>query len=125
LRGEEGEEFAATVSDQARKGTRDNMLGADVLDAEHYPLIRIKSDALLGPRWNPDVTARITMRGMTSDLKFTAAVFEQSGSLTVIAAFRVLQSNLDITPLSILGGAVRVRDAIDIRVRLVARPATD
>jgi hypothetical protein len=45
--------------------------------------------------------------------------------LTVIAAFRVLQSELGIEPYSILGGAIRVRDAIDIRVRLVARPAAD
>ena len=125
LRGEEGDEFAATVSDPARKGTRDNMLGANVLDAAHYPLIRIESDALLGPRWNPGVSARITVRGMTSDLKFPAAVFDQRGSLTVIAAFRVLQSNLGMKPFSILGGAVRVRDAIDVRVRLVARPAAD
>jgi polyisoprenoid-binding protein YceI len=125
LRAEEGEEFAATVSDQARKGTRDNMLGADVLDATHYPLIRIESDALLGPRWNPDVNARITVRGKTNELKFPAAVFEQPGSLTVITAFRVLQSELGIKPYSILGGAVTVRDAIDVRVRMVARPAAD
>lgn len=124
-RSEEGDEFAAAVSDPARKGTRDNMLGAEVLDAAHYPLIRIESVALLGPRWNPDVSARITVRGKTSDLKFPAAVFEQHGSITVIAAFRVLQSNLGMKPFSILGGAVTVRDAIDIRVRLVARPETD
>lgn len=121
LRAEEGEEFAATVSDQARKGTRDNMLGPDVLDAAHYPLIRIESVAMRGPRWNPDVSARITVRGKTSVLEFPAAVFEQDDTLTVIAAFRVLQSDLGITPYSILGGAVTVRDAIDIRVRLVAR----
>ena len=65
------------------------------------------------------------MRGKTIELKFPAAVVEQSGSLTVIAAFRVLQSELGIEPYSILGGAIRVRDAIDIRVRLVARPAAD
>lgn len=125
LRAEEGEEFAATVSDQARKGTRDNMLGADMLDAAHYPLIRIESDTLLGPRWNPDVNARITVRGKTSALGFRAAVFEQPGSLTVIAAFRVLQSGLGMKPYSILGGALTVRDAIDVRVRLVARPAAE
>jgi polyisoprenoid-binding protein YceI len=125
LRAEEGEEFTATVSDPARKGTRDNMLGVDVLDAAHYPTIQIESATLLGPRWNPDVTAHITVRGKTSELKFPAAVFEQPGSLTVIAAFRVLQSDLGMKPLSILGGAIRVRDAIDIRVRLVARPAVD
>lgn len=125
LRAEEGEEFAATVSDQARKGTRDNMLGEDVLDAAHYSLIRIESETLLGPRWNPDVSARITVRGKTSALKFPVAVFEQPGSLTVIAAFRVLQSELGMKPYSILGGAVTVRDAIDVRVRLVARPAAE
>lgn len=125
LRAEEGNEFAATVSDQARKGTRDNMLGEDVLDAAHFPLIRIESDKLLGPRWNPNVNARITVRGKTSALKFPAAVFEQPGSLTVIAAFRILQSELGMKPYSILGGALTVRDAIDVRVRLVARPAPE
>ena len=125
LRAEEGEEFAATVSDQARKGTRDHMLGADVPDAAHYPRIRIESTALLGPRWNPNVSARIAVRGKTSDLKFPAAVFEHDDTLTVIAAFRVLQTNLGITPYSILGGALTVRNAIDIRMRLVAKPAAD
>ena len=124
-RAEEGGEFAAAVSDQARKGTRDNMLGVDILDAAHYPTIFVESDSLVGPRWNPNVTAHVTVRGKTIELKFPAAVVEQSGSLTVIAAFRVLQSELGIEPYSILGGAIRVRDAIDIRVRLVARPAAD
>lgn len=123
-RSEEGGEFAAAVSDQARKGTRDNMLGSDVLDAANYPFIRIESVSLVGPRWNPQVTARITVRGKTSELEFPAAVFEQPGSLTVIASFRVLQSDLGMQPFSVLGGAIRVRDAIDIRVRLVARPVT-
>ncbi|MGB7596870.1 MAG: YceI family protein, partial [Gallionella sp.] len=125
LRAEEGEDFAASVSDQARKGTRDNMLGPDVLDAAHYPLIRIESVALRGPRWNPDVDARITVRGRTSDLKFPAAVFEQRDSFTVIAAFRVLQTALGMQPYSVLGGALSVRDAIEVRIRLVARPAPD
>jgi polyisoprenoid-binding protein YceI len=124
-RTEEGEKFAQEVSDQARKGTRDNMLGADVLDAAHYPVIRIDSVALKGPRWNPDISARITVRGKTSNLRFTAAVIDQIDTLTVIAAFRVRQSDLGIKPYSILGGAVTVRDAIDIRVRLVARSADD
>jgi polyisoprenoid-binding protein YceI len=125
LRAEEGDEFAAPVSDQARKGTRENTLGADILDAALYPTIFVESDSLVGPRWNPNVTAHVTVRGRTIELKFPAAVFEQTGSLTVIAAFRVFQSELGIEPFSVLGGAIRVRDAIDIRVRLVARPAVD
>jgi polyisoprenoid-binding protein YceI len=124
-RTEEGAEFSALVSDQARKGTRDNMLGAEVLDAEHFPLIRIESDTLIGPRWNPSVAARITVRGTTSALKFPAAVFEQPGSLTVVASFQVLQSTLGLKPFSVLGGAIKVDDRIDVRVRLVARLMAD
>lgn len=122
---EEGAEFATKVSDDARQGTRRNMLGENVLDAKQHPLIRIESVALIGPRWNPNVTARITLRGKSSELKFPVAVFEQSDSLRVIAAFRVLQSDLGMIPFTVLGGALGVRDAIDVRVRLVARLATD
>jgi hypothetical protein len=124
-RTEEGAEFSAPVSDQARKGTRDNMLGAEVLDAEHFPFIRIESDTLIGPRWNPSVGARITVRQTTSELKFPAAVFEQPGSLTVVASFQVLQSTLGLKAFSVLGGAIKVNDRIDVRVRLVARLAAD
>ncbi|HVC10314.1 MAG TPA: YceI family protein [Burkholderiales bacterium] len=122
-RAEEGAEFAEPVSAQAREGTRHNMLGAGVLDAAHYPLIRIESLSLAGPRWNPTVTARVTLRGATRDLRFPAAVFERHDTLTVIAQFRLDQTEFGIQPFSILGGGLRVRDALDIRLRIVARRA--
>jgi len=50
-RAEEGDEFSAQVSDPARRDTRENMLGGDVLDAEKHPLVRIESIALAGPQW--------------------------------------------------------------------------
>lgn len=121
-RAEEGAEFSTLPSEPARKGTRNNMLGLNVLDAEHHPEIRIDSVALSGPRWNPDVTARITLRGKTSEVKFPAAIIEQGDTLTVVATFRLLQTSMGLEPYSILGGAVRVRDAIDVRIRLQAHP---
>lgn len=120
-RAEEGEAFAAPVSAQARQATRENLLGKDVLDSERHPLIEIGSIALSGPRWNPTALVRATLRGATRDLRFPAALFEQGDLLTVIAAFRVRQSDFGITPFATLGGGLQVRDAIDIRIRLVAR----
>lgn len=120
-RAEEGEAFAAQVSDAARRGTRENMLGADVLDAAGYPLIRIESVALSGPAWGPAVTARATLRGTTRDLSFPAAVVRAGDSLVVIASFRVTQSDFGIKPFSALNGGLRVRDALDVRLRVVAR----
>jgi len=122
-RAEEGEEFAADVSEQARLATRDNMLGKDVLDSASRPLIEIDSIALAGPRWNPTVLARATLRGAIRDLRFPAAVIQQGDVLTVVASFRIRQSDFEITPFTALGGAIQVRDAVDIRLRLVARRA--
>lgn len=122
-RAEEGEEFAAEVSEEARQATRDNMLGKDVLDAASLPLIEINSIALVGPRWNPTVHARATLHGATRDLRFPAAVMQQGDLLTVVAGFRVRHSDFDLIPFTTLGGGLQVRDPIDIRLRLVARRA--
>jgi hypothetical protein len=122
-RTEEGDEFAAEVSDPARQGTRANLLGKELLDAADFPLIRIESLALTGPRENPTVLARATLRGVTRDLRFRAAVARQGDLLTVSARFRVRQSDFGISPFSTLGGGLQVRDAIDIRIRLAATPA--
>ena len=122
-RAEEGGEFATEVSEQARQATRENMLGKDVLDAVSHALIQIDSRALGGPRWNPTVLARVTLRGATRDLRFRAAVIQQDDLLTVTGNFRVRQSDFGVTPFTTLGGGLQVRDMIDIRIRLVARRA--
>lgn len=120
-RAEEGEEFAAQVSAEARQGTREHMLGEGVLDAQRYPVIRVESASLTGPRWNPTAVARVTLRGATRELKFPAAVVEQGDRLTVIASFVLRQSDLGIEPYSALGGGLRVADEIRVRIRLEAR----
>jgi polyisoprenoid-binding protein YceI len=120
-RAEEGEDFIAEVSDPARRATRENMLGKDGLDEVQHPLIRIASISLIGPGWNPLVTARVTLRGATRDLRFPAAVFRQGDTLTVVANFRIRQTEFGIAPFSALNGGLLTRDAIEIRIRLVAR----
>ena len=122
-RAEEGGDFSSRVSDQARRGTREHMLGKDVLDAADYPEIEIGSISLAGPRGNPEVTARVTLRGATRELRFPAAVVQDGAQLTVIASFPLRQSDFGITPYSALGGGLRVADRIDVRVRLLARRA--
>lgn len=121
LRAEEGAEFAAQVSDEAREETSRNMLGEAMLDAATHPLIRIESVALTGPRWSPTVTARVTLRGATRDLRFPAAVFQGADAIEVIAGFRLRQSDFGIKPFTALGGGLLVRDAVDVRLRLAAR----
>lgn len=120
-RAEEGGDFAAEVSPQARQATRENMLGSELLDVERYPEIRIDSVSLVGPRWGPTVVARTTLHGATRDLRFPAAVVQAGDRLTVIAGFTVRQSDFGISPYSALNGGLKVGDAIDVRIRVVAR----
>ncbi len=116
----EGAAFADPVSDQARQGTRHNMLGDRMLDAADHPQIVVRSVALEGPRWNPDVTANVTVRGTTSTVTFPAAVVRQGDTMTVIAKLALHLSAFGIAPFTILGGGLKVEDRIDLRVRVVA-----
>lgn len=116
----EGRTFATEVSDAARRGTRGNLLGESLLDAERHPRIQLQSLVMRGPRWNPDVRARLTLRGAEQDVHFPAAVIMQDDTLTVIAKFIIRQSEFGIEPFSILGGGLSVQDELSIRVRVVA-----
>ena len=55
------------------------------------------------------------------DLRFRAAVFRQDETLSVVASFRINQSEFGIEPFSALNGGLLVRDPVDIRIRVVAR----
>lgn len=120
-RAEEGEQFAAEVPEPARRDTRENMLGSRMLDAAAHPLIRIDSLSLVGPDWAPTVIARVTVRGIARDLRFDASVFRQDDVLTAAASFWIAQSELGIVPLATPDGGLRVRDALFVRLRIIAR----
>lgn len=120
-RGEEGENFPGTLSDQARAGTKTNMLSETQLDAAGHPYIEIESIALSGPRWNPDVRARVQIRDAARTVRFPAAVFEDDDRLVVIANFAVNLTDFGIEPFSAFGGGLQVADSLVIRVRVTAQ----
>ena len=69
LRAKENEaDFPPDVPDSAKEGTRKNMLGAALLDAEHHPDIDLQSSGLepSGPQWIAHV--KVTVRDHDSML---------------------------------------------------------
>jgi len=120
-RGEEGEDFPGTLSDQARSGTKTNMLSETQLAAAEHPYIEIESVALSGPRWNPDVRARVQIRDVVRAVRFPAAVFEDGDHLVVIANLTLNLTDFGIEPFSAFGGGLQVRDNLVIRVRVTAQ----
>ena len=99
LRAQEGPDFAAEVPDSAREGTRRNMLGEALLDAEHYPEILLRSGQV-------DVTApnellvhvQVTVRDHTAEVVVPVHLETTGGSLTATGEFPLRHADLGLTP---------------------------
>jgi len=119
-RKEEGGDFASSPSPEAVAGTRKNMLGPKVLDAQRYPDIDIRSVAVTGPDWAPDITVRITLHGVSRDLTVPVSLQHGDGRVTATGVFKLNQSDFGITPFAVMGGGLQVQDTVRIRFRITA-----
>lgn len=119
----EGPDFAKQPSAAAIEGTRKNMLGPGVLDADHFPEVHIRSVSFLGPDWGLDATVRIELHGTARDVTIPIAVSHNGDTLSVNGAFELKQSDFGITPFSALGGGLQVADMLRVRFHLVAQKA--
>ncbi len=122
-RAEEGGEFALPLSLEAIDATRTNLLGAAVLDADRFPDVQLQSVSATGPVWGPTVTVRVTLHGIARDLVVPVALHQDGNSLFVTAFVTLRTSDFGMTPFSVLGGGLRVRDEVRIRARIVAHGA--
>jgi polyisoprenoid-binding protein YceI len=94
------------------------MVGPEVLDVEKYPSIAFESTAIEpkgADSWT--VAGRLTIHGQTRDVTFATARSHgrYRGSVTV------KQRDFGITPISIAGGTVKVKDEVKIEFDVVAR----
>lgn len=115
LRSESGFDTAPSASDIA--GTRSNMLNS-VLEAERFPfaLIRVSGvDAAAGR-----MSVAIELHGVARTLDVPARVETSADRLVVAGRLSLDQSDFGITPYTILGGAIAVRDRVDLRFRIQA-----
>ena len=119
-RADEGAEFAVMPSPQAIDATYKNMTGPALLDAQQFPEITLRSVEMIGPEWGPEVTVRVTLRGVERDLIVPLAVHSDHGALTVTGTFSLQTSDFGMTPFSVLGGGLQVLDEVKIRAHIVA-----
>ncbi len=103
-------------SQQDIEGTRRNMLTV-TLDAEHFPIALIhiarKNDGRL--------EVAITLHGITRSYAVAAQFETAPGGISVAGSMSFRQSDFGITPLSVLGGALKVQDRLDLRFRILAQ----
>jgi hypothetical protein len=112
-----GGEFAQAVSLDVSTGTRRNMLGGALLNAEQFPLIVVRSIGIDGMEPRLSARLRVTVAGRDSTLTVPFTLERAGAGVTATADWSLSQSALGLTPFGVLGGALRVRD--DIRIHLV------
>jgi hypothetical protein len=138
---EHSPDFPPEVPDAAREGTRRNMLGEALLDAEHNPQIvlravRLESAGAPAPGSGGEaggeaggetraVLARVqaTVRGQLRTISVPVRYQFAAGALIASGEAALKQSELGLTPFSALLGALQVQDEMRVRFRIVARAA--
>jgi len=117
-----GGRFSAPVPDKDRGGTRRNMLGDKVLDAAHYPDIIITGHWLAGSPSQARVAVSLDLRDKHAKYSVPVAVRAQNGRLLVTGTMHIEQTELGITPFSVLGGVLQVANGIDVSFSLAFVP---
>jgi polyisoprenoid-binding protein YceI len=132
--GQHGGDFPPGVPESAKQGTRRNLLGPALLDAEHYPEIVLRavrleratgSDSGAAGATAGTLLARVqaTVRGQPYE--FAAAVRYRigDGEAEIASEFPLRQSELGLTPFSAMLGALQVQDEMRVSLRILARTA--
>jgi polyisoprenoid-binding protein YceI len=105
-------DLAASKRDEVQM----RMLGPDVLDVDRYPDITFASTSIERAstnRWT--VAGRLTIHGQTRPV--TVAVAQENGRYR--GNVTIKQRDFGITPISIAGGAVKVKDELKIDFDIV------
>jgi hypothetical protein len=120
-RAEEGEDFAANVADDARDGTRTNMLGERVLDAARFPVIRLAGETLSAADGARSLALAVTVRDTTREFRVPVTIVP--GERPVVRGeLPLTHADLGLSPFSVMGGMLAVRDDLLVRFRVGVGP---
>jgi polyisoprenoid-binding protein YceI len=115
-----GTDFPPDVPDADKEGTRKNMLRTEVLDAETYPNVTVKSATVEGSLQAAKVTARITIKNTSHDVVVPTNIVMNGDRLSASGEFDILQTDFGMKPFSVALGALEVQDRLHVRFNLVA-----
>jgi hypothetical protein len=119
-RRDEGADFPGEVADDAKAGTLHNMLSASQLNGARFSVLVVKSTAFDTSQGVPTATLNISVAGHDSSITAPFSLRVEAGQLVASAAFELRQTALGLTPYSLLGGALQVRDAMRVKIKIVA-----
>jgi polyisoprenoid-binding protein YceI len=124
LRAQEGGDFSAEVPDSAREGTRRNMLGQALLNAQLFPEIVLRSERIeRNANGGLEAHVQAEVRQAPHSIVVPFQYEMQAGQLSVSGELPLRQTDLGLTPFTALLGALQVEDQMRVKFHFVARPA--
>lgn len=102
-------------SADAIDGTRRNMFGK-VLQAGAYPWVLVRAR-----QEGDQLSADITLHGVTRNYRLPLQLRMEGNALAARGAFVVKQSDFGIVPFAVFGGALAVKDEMELRFEISAR----
>ncbi|HEX9877031.1 MAG TPA: hypothetical protein VGC50_10290 [Gammaproteobacteria bacterium] len=124
LRAQYGEAFSSEPTVADVDGTRANMLGPALLDAEAYPFIRI-TGSLRGGADRHSLEVSILVKETTARRDIAVALARSEERIVAEGSAELTHGELGLTPFSVMLGALQVADSFEVRLRIVARRADD
>jgi polyisoprenoid-binding protein YceI len=109
------------ASESTRAEIQSTMLGPKVLDTGKYPEIRFKSSHVqqIGPQ-RYRVTGLLTLHGATKELSFEVS----GGPDRYQGKAKLKQTDFGITPITLGGGTIKVKDQLDLEFDIQAGDLT-
>jgi hypothetical protein len=113
--------FAAPVPQKDRDATRHNLLGEKLLDAAHQDTMRLTAESLTGDAGRYEARVRVSLAGHDSVVAAPFSVTKDGDRLEAHAVLRLTHADLGLQPFTVALGALRVREDIDVDLKLEAK----
>ena len=118
LRAALGPAFASVVTPEMAAATRTNMLGQDNLQADRFPLVRIRSVTITGEAPRFAASIQIELHGQQRMVWVPLDVQGLPDRLAVRGALVLRQSDFGVKPFSVLGGLLAIEDELVVEFSL-------
>ena len=109
-----GPAFEQMPDARAIAGTRRNMLGEQVLDAANWPEIRVLARVPTLAVGSTNAEVYFSLRGNGRLMTVPVRIEQDTRRLRVSGNVSLQQSAFGITPFSVFGGALAVRDTVEL-----------
>jgi len=113
-----GAAFSTVLSPEDIQGTRDHLLGANYLQADRFPFVRIQSLQISGEAPKFAAKVQVEIHGQKREMWIPLDVEGLPDRLSVSGSFVLRQTDFGVQPYSLLGGLLSVQDEVVLDFKL-------